>query len=172
MKLQLLSDLHLETETFDPTFPPPGAEWLVLAGDIDSTWHAGYERFRRLAGAGAGDRRQPRVRRPGLRCRRRRRCASAVQAPELHAAGARERSCSPTAAGARIRVLGTTRWSDFDLFGAAQRERAERAATYFMRLMASTRGGQPFDAAAVRAESLACRTWLETELRQKPPVSW
>jgi hypothetical protein len=70
------------------------------------------------------------------------------------------------AAGARIRVLGTTRWSDFDLFGAAQRERAERAAAYFMRVMRSTRGGQPFDAAAVRAESLACRAWLETELHR------
>ncbi len=43
MKLQLLSDLHLETETFDPE-PAPGAELLVLAGDVDSTW-AGYERF-------------------------------------------------------------------------------------------------------------------------------
>ena len=43
MKLQLLSDLHLETEAFEPE-PAPEAEMLVLAGDIDSTW-AGYERF-------------------------------------------------------------------------------------------------------------------------------
>ena len=43
MKLQLLSDLHLETESFDPV-PAPGAELLVLAGDIDSTWD-GYARF-------------------------------------------------------------------------------------------------------------------------------
>ncbi len=43
MKLQLLSDLHLETETFDPE-PAPGAELLVLAGDIDATW-AGLARF-------------------------------------------------------------------------------------------------------------------------------
>ncbi|HBL65325.1 MAG TPA: metallophosphoesterase, partial [Achromobacter sp.] len=36
MKIQLLSDLHLET---DPTFvasPIPGADLLVLAGDIGS----------------------------------------------------------------------------------------------------------------------------------------
>jgi predicted phosphodiesterase len=39
MKLQLLSDLHLETETFEPQ-PAPGAELLVLAGDIDSGWDA------------------------------------------------------------------------------------------------------------------------------------
>ena len=44
MKIQVLSDLHLETETFDPQ-PAPGAELLVLAGDIDSRWTA-LERFR------------------------------------------------------------------------------------------------------------------------------
>ena len=43
MRLQLLSDLHLETEQFDPQ-PAPGAELLILAGDIDSAWH-GLERF-------------------------------------------------------------------------------------------------------------------------------
>jgi hypothetical protein len=45
MRLQLLSDLHLESEAFDPE-PAPDAELLVLAGDIDSTW-AGLERFAR-----------------------------------------------------------------------------------------------------------------------------
>ncbi|HKW84863.1 MAG TPA: phosphoesterase, partial [Burkholderiaceae bacterium] len=44
MRLQLLSDLHLETEVYAPE-PAPGAELLVLAGDIDSSW-AGLERFR------------------------------------------------------------------------------------------------------------------------------
>ena len=44
MRLQLLSDLHLESETFEPA-PAPGAELLVLAGDVDSGWHA-LERFR------------------------------------------------------------------------------------------------------------------------------
>ena len=44
MRLQLLSDLHLETEVFEPT-PAPDAELLVLAGDIDSSW-AGLELFR------------------------------------------------------------------------------------------------------------------------------
>ena len=43
MQIQLLSDLHLETETFDPA-PAPGAELLVLAGDIDATWD-GFARF-------------------------------------------------------------------------------------------------------------------------------
>ena len=44
MRLQLLSDLHLETEPYEPE-PAPGAELLVLAGDIDSRWD-GLERFR------------------------------------------------------------------------------------------------------------------------------
>ncbi len=44
MRLQLLSDLHLETEEFEPE-PAADAELLVLAGDIDSEWH-GLEFFR------------------------------------------------------------------------------------------------------------------------------
>ena len=44
MRLQLLSDLHLETESYDPV-PAAGAELLVLAGDIDAGWHA-LARFR------------------------------------------------------------------------------------------------------------------------------
>jgi hypothetical protein len=57
VRLQLLSDLHLETEDFEPQ-PAPDAELLVLGGDIDSTW-AGLSRFRELAGAGDHGRRQP-----------------------------------------------------------------------------------------------------------------
>ena len=44
MKIQLLSDLHLETETFAP-LPAAGAEVLVLAGDIDTSWRS-FELFR------------------------------------------------------------------------------------------------------------------------------
>ena len=44
MRLQLISDLHLETEPFEPV-PAPGADLLVLAGDIDSSWD-GLARFR------------------------------------------------------------------------------------------------------------------------------
>ena len=35
MKIHVLSDLHLETESFAPE-PNPAAELLVLGGDIDS----------------------------------------------------------------------------------------------------------------------------------------
>lgn len=161
MKLQLLSDLHLETETFEPE-PLPGAELLVLAGDIDSTWQ-GYRRFAGwpvpvlvVAGNHEFDGRElddawPRLR--GL-------CG------ELGFTLLEQQAAVLTdAQGRRVRFLGTVRWCDFDLFGAAGRPRAERAGSYFQRVMKATRGGSPFDAAAVRVEGLACRAWLERALQ-------
>lgn len=167
MRLQLLSDLHLETETFVPT-PAPGAELLVLAGDIDSRW-AGLELFRNwpvpvifVAGNHEFDGREITQAWPMLR----RRCA------EL---GLRLLECETLnlvdAHGHRIRFVGTIRWSDFDLFGPAKRERAMRAAGYFMGLMRATRHGAAFDAAAARREALACGEWLRHELQQ-PSGRW
>jgi predicted phosphodiesterase len=168
LKLQLLSDLHLETETFEPE-PAPGSELLVLAGDIDSGW-SGYERFQGwpvpvlvVAGNHEYDGRDFDAAQAGLR--------------ELCARLGfifleRQSHLFTSAAGRRVRVLGTTRWSDFDLYGPQHRARAERAAGYFMRLMASTRGGKPFDVAAVREEALTCRAWLARELDAVPQSRW
>jgi predicted phosphodiesterase len=168
VKLQLLSDLHLETERFDPQ-PAPGAELLVLAGDVDSGWD-GYQRFAGwpvpvivVAGNHEFDGRDFDAALAGLRT---------VCAGLGFALLERETTLFTAADGRRVRVLGTTRWSDFDLFGEAQRPRAERAAEYFMRLMGSTRRGQPFDAAAVRLEALACRAWLEAELALTSQGRW
>jgi hypothetical protein len=167
LRLQLLSDLHLETEIFEPT-PAPGAELLVLAGDIDSSW-AGLSLFRDwpvpvifVAGNHEFDRRDLASARPALRER-----CTALGLTLLEC----QSRVQTSAAGLRVRFVGTTRWSDFDLFGSEGRERAMRASTYFMRLMAATRDGQPFDAAAVRDESLVCRRWLEAELR-RPRDGW
>lgn len=160
MRIQLLSDLHLETEEFSPR-PAPGAELLVLAGDVDSTW-AGYERFARwpvpvlvVAGNHEFDGRELGRALPALRAR-----LDAIGLRLLE----RERVVLRDAHGRRIRFIGTTRWSDFDLFGPERRERCMRAAGWFMRLMGATRGGRPFDAAAVRELGLADRAWLEAEL--------
>jgi predicted phosphodiesterase len=168
VKLQLLSDLHLETETFDPE-PAPGAELLVLAGDIDSTW-AGYERFAGwpvpvlvVAGNHEFDGRDFDAALAGMRG-----LCSRLGFAMLE----RESLLLHDSAGQRVRVLGSTRWSDFDLFGAKQRARAERAAEYFLRVMATTRHGRPFDAAAVREEALGCRAWLEGELAKPPQGRW
>ncbi len=162
MKLQLLSDLHLETESFDPE-PAAGAELLVLAGDIDSGW-TGYERFRGwpvpvlvVAGNHEFDGRDVDEALADFR-----RVVEGLGFVFLERGEFRH-----TAADGRVvRFLGTTRWSNFDLFGSAQRARAERAAAYFQRVMKATRHGQPFDAAAVREEGQRCRAWLEQALER------
>jgi hypothetical protein len=168
MKIQLLSDLHLETETFEPE-PAPGAELLVLAGDIDAGW-GGYRRFAgwpvpviAIAGNHEFDYRELDSAWPALR-------------DECARSGIRLLECETLVIeagdGRRVRFAGTVRWSDFDLFGEALRPRVERAAAYFMRLMAATKGGQPFDAAAMRAEAIACRQWLETTLAEPARGRW
>lgn len=160
MRLQLLSDLHLETETFEPA-AAPGADLLVLAGDIDSRWDE-LQHFADwpvpvlfVAGNHEFDRRDLDTALPALQ----QRCG------ELGITML-ERQCLVVedADGRRIRLLGTTRWCDFDLFGAERRPKAMRAAAYFMGLMQTTQGGAPFDVDAVRAEALACKAWLQAEL--------
>ena len=160
MRLQLLSDLHLETEAFDPE-PAPHAELLVLAGDIDSSWE-GLARFRGwpvpmllVAGNHEFDQRELTHAWPQLA----EHCARiGIRLLE------RATVTLTDARGRRIRFAGTVRWSDFDTFGDAGRAKALRAATYFMRVMRATRHGRVFDADAVRDEALACRAWLQSEL--------
>jgi len=164
MRLQLLSDLHLETEAYTPA-PAPGAELLVLGGDIDSRWDA-LERFAdwpvpvlMVAGNHEFDRREWHEAWPQLRAH----CARlGIRLME------RESCVLAGRDGRRVRFVVTTRWCDFDLFGAAERERALRAATYFVKVMRATRDGLPLDAAAVREEALACRAWLADALAHPP----
>lgn len=167
MRLQLLSDLHLETEALDLE-PAPGAQLLVLAGDIDTTW-AAIERFADwpvpvllVAGNHEFDRREWREAWPALRALCERLRITLLE---------RERVVLTDTDGRRIRFVGTARWSDFDLFGDSQRERAMRAARYYLELMRATRDGAPLDAAAVREEALACRAWLADEL-SAPRGDW
>ncbi len=168
MKIQLLSDLHLETERFDPE-PAPGAELLVLAGDIDAGWD-GYARFAGwpvpvvvVAGNHEFDGRELDMAWPALRERLAGHGLTLLQ---------REAALFTAADGRVIRLLGATRWSDFDLFGPAQRERAMRAGSYFQRVMRASRGGSPLDAEAVRAEGLACRAWLQQALAEPAQGRW
>ncbi len=167
MRIQLLSDLHLETESFAPE-PNPVAELLVLGGDIDSTW-AELERFRdwpvpvlMVAGNHEFDGREVDEAWPALR----ERCDSlGILLLE------RESRVVQDADGARIRFVATVRWCDFDLYGEAGRATAMRAAGYYMRIMRSTRHGVAFDPEGVREEALACRDWLAAEL-QKTRGDW
>ena len=160
MRIQLLSDLHLETESFVPE-PAPDAELLVLAGDIDSGW-GGFAQFRRwpvpvvlVAGNHEFDQRDIAQAWPALRAMCRRFGIALLEC---------ESEVRVDTQGKRIRFVGTTRWCDFDVFGPLQRDKAMRAAGHYMRVMRATRHGTAFDAAAVREEALACRAWLEAEL--------
>lgn len=168
MKLQLFSDLHLESETFDPQ-PAAGAEALVLAGDIDSTW-AGLARF---AGWPV-----PVLFTPGNHEFDGRDVDAAAADLRAHVEALgfiwleRRTAVLTGADGRRIRFAGTVRWCDFDLFGPAQRPRAQRAGVYFQRVMQATQHGLPFDAAAVRTEALACRAWLAEALAEPADGRW
>jgi hypothetical protein len=168
VKLQLLSDLHLETEAFEPQ-PLPGADLLVLAGDIDASW-AGFERFAHwpvpvlyVAGNHEFDGRDLDDAWPALRAR-----AESLGWTLLE----RNSTVLTDCRGQRIRFVGTIRWCDFDLFGAERQKSAMRAAAYFMQLMQATRQGKPFDVSGVREEALACRAWLADELRQPARGRW
>jgi hypothetical protein len=168
MKIQLLSDLHLESESFEP-LPHPQADLLVLAGDIDSTWQA-FERFARwpvpvlfVAGNHEFDGRELDTAWPALRAR----CTSlGLQLLEHDAALLR----APD--GRVIRFVGTVRWCDFELFGPTRFDSALRAGSYFQRVMGATLHGAPFDALAVRGEALACRDWLTRALSEPAQGRW
>lgn len=164
MKIQLLSDLHLETEAYTPR-PAPGADLLVLAGDIDSTWR-GLTLFADwpvpviyVPGNHEFDGRDVDEALAGLRAR----CF------QLDLTMLERDTCIVTAPdGRRIRFVGTTRWSDFDLFGTDQQARAMRAASYFVKVMRATRDGEPFAPEVVREEALCCRQWLADTLARQP----
>ena len=169
MRLQLFSDLHLETEAFDPQ-PALDADLLVLAGDIDASW-AALARFARwpvpvlmVAGNHEFDGRDIGH-------------ASGHDWAALRAQCARNRIrllqresvVMSAPGGLRVRFVGCVRWSDFDTFGPAGRAKAERAGAYFLKLMQARRDGAALDVAQLRAEGLACRAWLESELRAPNP---
>ena len=165
MRLQLFSDLHLETEVFDPQ-PAPGAELLVLAGDIDAHWTA-LERFAgwpvpmlMVAGNHEFDGRDLATAWPALRERCQRFGIRLLERDSL---------VLTSAAGQKVRFVGTVRWSDFELFGPDGRARAMRAAAYFLTLMGAQRRGEAITPEVMRDESLACRDWLARELRRPNP---
>lgn len=168
MRIQLLSDLHLESEAFEPE-PHPQADVLVLAGDIDSTWGA-LDRFANwpvpalfVAGNHEFDGRELDDAWPALRERCERFGLRLLE---------RESLVLIAADGRRIRFLGTVRWCDFNLFGPSRLQSALRAGRYFQRVMGATKGSALFDAEAVREEALACRAWLASALAEDAQGRW
>lgn len=184
MKIQLLSDLHLETHPhFQPT-PAPGADVLVLAGDVGS-----YQQGSRLAGERFGLERfsplpqfahwpTPVIFVPGNH---------EYDALDFDEAHARLRAACDelgliwlerdTHVLDGVRFVGTTLWSDFDALAGEdllsrptrylqQREKAYRAANFYLRKTGGTRHGEPFLAEQIRTQSLLCQEWLRHALAQ------
>jgi len=183
MKIQLLSDLHLETHPdFTPT-PAPGADVLVLAGDIGS-----YQTGSRLEDADFGLARFSPLAQH-----------AAWPTPVLFIPGNHEydgldfdtahqrlrATCErlgivwlerETVELQGVRFVGTTLWSDFDALGPEDnseaslgqllkaRDKAFRAANYYLKKNTATRGGQPMLADAIRDQALECQAWLRSAL--------
>ena len=184
MNIQLLSDLHLESHPDFQARPAPGADLLVLAGDIGS-----YQGGSLLAARGDADFGLARFSPvhgwptpvlfiPGNH---------EYDGLDFDAAHARLRdTCDrlgltwlerETVVWSGVRFVGTTLWSDFDALGppaadhaavlAQQlraREKAFRAANFYLRKTGGTRGGAPFLAEAVREQALVCQRWLREAL--------
>jgi predicted phosphodiesterase len=177
VKIQLASDLHLEA---DPEFrlrPAPGAELLVLAGDVGS-----YQRGSRLGGDDFGlacyspraGWPQPVVFVPGnheydqldfdetherLRETCQRLGIQWLERESLVLQG--------------VRFLGTTLWTDFEALAKAEPDarrkdkaidRAMRAANFYLQRNTALRAGQPLMAPGWRELGLACQQWLRDEL--------
>ncbi|HSV53266.1 MAG TPA: metallophosphoesterase [Burkholderiaceae bacterium] len=186
MKIQLLSDLHLELHPYFQPVPAPGADLLVLAGDIGSYQGGsrltdtdfGLARFSPLPQYAAWP--TPVIFVPGNHE------YDGLDFDETHAR-LRE-TCErlgmiwlerETFALHGVRFIGTTLWSDFDALGDASdaspkgqarnlelRDKAFRAANYYLKKAATLRGGEVWLADGVRAQALICQAWLREALAQ------
>lgn len=192
MKIQLMSDIHLEANPGFQPEPAAVADVLVLAGDIGSyqrradgsvmeepDW--GLQRFSPLpqyAGWPV----------PVLFCPGNHEydgldwdMAHAQLRATCDRLGILWLEQSVVAMGA-VRFVGTTLWSDYDALADLPkpgkglpvdpwarrlklRERAFRAANHYLAKMQTTRNSQLFDAAAMRAQALDCQQWLQDALR-------
>ncbi len=179
MKLQLISDLHLEVHPHLQLQPAPGADLLVLAGDVGS-----YQRGSLLTDDDFGlGRFAP---------------ANGWPVPVLYVPGNHEYDnldVDETHARLRatcerlgitwlerevlvlggVRFIGTTLWTDFDALAPADgdltkvlraRAKAFRAANFYLQKAGAIRGGVPWLAEGWREQGLLCHQWLRHALAQ------
>ena len=195
VNIQLLSDLHLESNPYFTATPLPGADVLVLAGDIGSYQAGslltrlgiedfGLARFSPLPAAqGGAGWPTPVLFVPGNH---------EHDGLEFDEADARlreacqrlgivwlERACVQLQG---VRFIGCTLWTDFDALTPRassadhaassvtlgeqlkMREKAFRAANFYLKKNHALRQGQPMLAEAMREESLKSQAWLRQAL--------
>ena len=158
VRVQILSDLHLEFAShFRPT-AAPDADLLIAAGDLGHSPDA----LRVLA-----DWPVPVIAIPGnheydgsdideadeeLRSVAAE-CGVLLLNKDVHTIG-------------RVRFVGCARWWDYDLLGPARRDECMRFGERYLRHMGSARHGRPLRASDVRELAIEHRSWLESMLRQ------
>ncbi len=194
MKIQLLSDLHLEAHPHWVPTPAPGADLLVLAGDIGSYQSGssltdsdfGLARFSPLQGWPT-----PVLYVPGnheydgldfdvAHQRLQDTCARlGISWLEREVLVLPPGPAHPQA----VRFVGTTLWTDFDALALQaatsstpvsgllaqqlkSRDKAFRAANYYLKKNSATRHGEPMLAPALREQALLCQQWLTQALAQ------
>jgi predicted phosphodiesterase len=186
MKIQLLSDLHLEIHPHWVATPAPGADVLVLAGDVGSYQSGsmlpdenfGLSHFSPTYGWPTpvlfvpGNHEYDGMDFDATHARLRETCER-LGITWLE----RETLIWPSASDPAVRFIGTTLWSDFDALGPTDaaaknqpgaaltqllksRDKAFRAANYYLKKTATTRHGSPMLADAVREQALVCQDWL------------
>ena len=178
MKIQLLSDLHLETHPHFQGRAAPGADVLVLAGDIGS-----YQKGTRLQDPDFGlGRFSP---------------LQGWPVPVLFVPGNHEydgldfdlthsrlrQTCERLGIVwlerelwhyQNVRFVGTTLWADFDALATGlplgealkAREKAYRAANFYLQKMRAMRHGELMLAQQWREHALECEHWLRRALAE------
>jgi predicted phosphodiesterase len=193
MKIQLLSDLHLEVHPHFVPVAAPGADLLILAGDIGS-----YQRGSLLSDSDFGLARfsprhgwpVPVLFVPGnheydqqdfdeAHARLRDCCERlGIVFLERSIVDVRQLLASDCALAQPVRFIGTTLWSDFDALQNSdpmtpspdpdllQRHKAMRAANFYLNKAATTRNGQSMLAEQLREQALICQAWLRQALAE------
>jgi Icc-related predicted phosphoesterase len=185
MNIQLMSDLHLETHPhFVPQFAP-ASDVLILAGDIGSYQPGsmlvtqqdtdfGLARFSPRKDLAAwpvpvffvpGNHEYDGMPFEEAHQRLQETCAR-LQITWLH---------QRVVFANGVRFMGCTLWSDFEALVPPQgplsqqlkaREKAERAANFYLRKTGTTFNGEVFLSAAVRAQAQADQAWLTQALSE------
>ena len=200
IRIQLLSDLHLEVHPhFVPT-PAPGADLLVLAGDVGS-YQAGTLLKEDDFGLGRfspnngwptpvlyvpGNHEYDGLDFDATHARLRQTCVR-LGITWLERETVTLRQLTGTAPP-NVRFVGTTLWTDFDALGPTgvlsatssasttsanalaqqlkARDKAFRAANYYLKKALTTRDGTLMLAEQMREQALVCQTWLRAELNE------